>query len=617
MSNRSIAAIADAPGGAAAMDPTPRRGADEAALRSGAEILCEALVRHGVHTVFGYAGGAVLHFYDALYRHPGLYHVTVRHEQAAAHAAAGFARASGRVGVCVATSGPGATNLLTGIADAHLDSVPIVALAGQVATGLIGNDAFQETDMMAMTAAVTKHAFQPRDVSDLEEMIDAAFAIASDGRPGPVFIDLPKDVLAARTTGRARRRLHAVPERRTRESDPRAIERAAELLRKAERPVMLLGGGALSAEAGAPIRALAERLLLPVVTTINAKGVFPESHPQAHGMIGMYGRRSGIWALGEADVVLAFGCRFTDRITGKIAPFVAGKQIVHVDVDAYELGKNVPAEVAIHADARAAAESLLAATSGDAPDERRRIWARRSAVARGHCERCVPHVARSGVHPKQVMDELNRVRRSGDVVTTGVGQHQMFACHFLVHDEPRTFLTSSGLGTMGYGLPAAIGAALARPGSRVFVVDGDGSFQMTSQELATVAQERLPLVVLVLDNAQLGMVRQWQDREYDRLHAAARFDATAGHPDFAALAAAYGVAGADVTRPEDLGPALAEALRRGGPTLIRIAVDPGVDNFPMMPAGQTFADYHGNCVERPGEPFGPAEAREIAEASDA
>lgn len=617
MSICSITTMAEARADAPGPKQTPAAAADRIASRTGADLLCEALVRHGVHTVFGYAGGAVLHFYDALYRHPGLYHVTVRHEQAAAHAAAGFARASGRVGVCVATSGPGATNLLTGIADAHLDSVPIVALAGQVVTGLIGNDAFQETDMMAMTAAVTKHAFQPRDVSELEEMIDAAFAIATEGRPGPVFIDLPKDVLAA-STSCSRRSLQAVPARSTRgEPVPGAVARAAELLRKAERPVMLLGGGALSAEAGAPLRELAERLLLPVVTTINAKGVFPESHPQAHGMIGMYGRRSGIWALAEADVVLAFGCRFTDRITGRTAPFAEGKQIIHVDVDAYELGKNVPVAIAIHADARAAADALLGATSEDAPDERRRTWARRSAVARGHCERCVPHVPKSGVHPKQVMDELNRVRRPGDVVTTGVGQHQMFACHFLIHDEPRTFLTSSGLGTMGYGLPAAIGAALARPGSRVFVVDGDGSFQMTSQELATVAQERLPIVMLILDNAQLGMIRQWQDREYDRRYAAARFDAAPGHPDFKALAGAYGIAGLDVRSPEELGPALAEALRCGGPTLIRIAVDPGVDNFPMMPAGRTFADYHGNCVERPGEPFNAPEARAIAEASHA
>jgi acetolactate synthase-1/2/3 large subunit len=572
------------------------------------------LVRAGVRTVFGYAGGAVLHLYDALYRRPELRHVTVRHEQAAAHAAVGYARASGRVGVCMATSGPGATNLLTGIADASLDSVPIVVLAGQVATTLIGNDAFQETDMMSVTAAVTKHSFQPRDVQELEPAVAAAFRIASSGRPGPVFVDLPKDVLAATAPDHAPPPLALPGYRPAAEPDPRDVARAAAVLAAAERPVMLLGGGALAAGAGGPLRELAERLLLPVVTTINAKGVFPESHPQAHGMIGMYGRRSGIWALGEADAVLAFGCRFTDRITGRAAEFAAGKRIVHVDVDAYELGKNVPAAVAIHADARRAAQALLAATADQRPDEERLRWARRSAAARAICARCVPHAA-PGVHPKLVMDELNRVRRAGDVVTTGVGQHQMFACHFLVHDEPRTFITSSGLGTMGFGLPAAVGAALARPGARVFVVDGDGSFQMTSQELATVAQEGLPIVILVLDNAQLGMVRQWQDREYGSRHAAARFDRAPGHPDFVALARAYGVPGADVTRPEGLGPALDAALERPGPSLLRIAVDPAVDNFPMMPAGRTFADYHGNCVERPGELFAAREARAIAEAA--
>jgi acetolactate synthase-1/2/3 large subunit len=516
----------------------------------------------------------------------------------------------------MATSGHGATNLLTGIADACLDSVPIVVLAGQVSTTLIGNDAFQETDMMAVTAAVTKHSFQPRDVADLEPALEAAFRIAATGRPGPVYVDLPRDLLAAAAPRVRRPPLPLSGYRPAAAPDPTRIAHAARLLGAAKRPVLLLGGGAVASGAGAPLRALAERLQLPVVTTINAKGVFPESHPQAHGMIGMYGRRSGIWALGEADVLLAFGCRFTDRITGRAGEFAARKRIIHVDIDAYELDKNVPAEVAIQADARLAAEALLAAASAlpRAADAERRAWARQNAAARAICERCVPHRAASGVHPKQIMDELNRVRRPGDVVTTGVGQHQMFACHFLVHDEPRTLLTSSGLGTMGFGLPAAIGAALARPGSRVFVVDGDGSFQMSSQELATVAQEGLPIVILVLDNGQLGMVRQWQDREYDRLHAATRFDRAPGHPDFVALAGAYGIPASSVERPDELAAALEAALGRPGPSLLRIAVDPAVDNFPMMPAGRTFAEYGGNCVERPGELFAAGDARAIAEA---
>jgi acetolactate synthase-1/2/3 large subunit len=584
--------------------------------RSGGEIICDALKAHGVDTVFGYAGGAILHFYDALHRDPALYHVTVRHEQGAAHAAAGYARASGRPGVCVATSGPGATNLLTGIMDAYMDSVPVIVLCGQVDSKLIGRDAFQETDMLSITASVTKHGFQPRDVDTLEEVVHAAFHIACSGRPGPVLIDVPKDVLMATTSRRTPRRLRLPGFRAAPPPAPASIAAAATLLQTAQRPLLLLGGGALIAEAGAPLRRLAERFEMPVVTTINAKGVMPESHPLAHGMIGMYGRKSGVWAMTQCDLLLAFGCRFTDRITGTTDAFAAGKRLVHVDVDAYELGKNVPAALAIQADARAAAAALVEATAGCEPTAAQRAWGRQASAARQICERCVPHVAAAGVHPQAVMAALNRVRRPHDIVTTGVGQHQMFASHFLVHDRPRTFISSCGAGTMGFGLPAAIGAARAQPSARVFVVDGDGSFQMTAQELATVAQEELPIVILVLDNQQLGMVRQWQDRVYDGRHSAVRFDGRAGHPDFCRLAEAYGIAAADVGAPEALLPALEEALARPGATLIRVAVDARIDNLPMMPAGSDFSRFYGNCVSRPGELFAGGEARQLAEAAN-
>ena len=598
------------------MQATAARKAPEPAFeRNGAEIICDALKAHGVRTLFGYAGGAILHFYDALHRDPELYHVTVRHEQAAAHAAAGYARATGRPGVCVATSGPGATNLITGIMDGHMDSTPMVVLCGQVDSALIGNDAFQETDVMSITAAVTKHSFQPRHVDEVEGVIHAAFHIASTGRPGPVFIDLPKDVLMATTTQRSPYPLALPGYHPVVDPDPAAVAAAADLLRGAQRPLMLLGGGALIAEAGKPLRALAEQFDLPVVTTINAKGIIPESHPLAHGVIGMYGRKSGVWGLMNADVLLAFGCRFTDRITGRIDRFAARKRIIHVDIDAYELGKNVPAAVAVQADVKKAAEALCHALAANQPSAAQRRWARQMSAARQVCERCVPHTAASGVHPKQVMDALNRLRRPEDIVTTGVGQHQMFACHFLVHDRPRTFLTSAGAGTMGFGLPAAVGAACAHPHARVFVVDGDGSFQMTSQELATVAQEQLKIVILVLDNQQLGMVRQWQDRVYQGRHAAVRFDDRPGHPDLCLLAQAYGLAADDVSRPEQLDAALEAALARDGATLIRIAVDPQVDNQPMMPAGTDYSHFHGNCVAHPGELFAGEEARLLEEAA--
>lgn len=585
------------------------------AARSGADIACDALVAHGVHTVFGYAGGAILHFYDALHRHPGLRHVTVRHEQAAAHAASGYARAGGGVGVCAATSGPGATNLITGIMDAHLDSTPMVVLTGQVPTSLLGRDAFQETDMLALTAPIAKHGFQPRRVEDIEPMLHAAFHLATSGRPGPVVVDLPKDVLVATTTASHPAPLAMPGYRLAPEPNPADVAAAVALLTNAERPLLLVGGGALIAEAGPKLQALAERLGLPIVSTINAKGLISEHHPQSLGMIGMYGRKAAVHALRECDVLLAVGCRFTDRITGPVDAFARGKRIIHVDVDAYELGKNVPVEVAIQSDGRRAAQALLAATSWREPTTTQRRWARGLKAARSICERCVPHVAPSGVHPRVVMQELDRVKAPRDVVTTGVGQHQMFACHFLHHEHPRTFITSSGAGTMGYGLPAAMGAAAARPDARVFVVDGDGSFQMTAQELATLAQEHLPVVVLLLDNAQLGMVRQWQDRVYDGRHEAVRFDARPGHPDFVMLARAYGVAAFDVRTPDELAPALAAATMTRAPALIRIAVDSSIDNQPMMPAGEDYGHFGGLCVPRPGQLFSESETALMEEAS--
>jgi acetolactate synthase-1/2/3 large subunit len=583
--------------------------------RSGAEIICGALKAHGVRTVFGYTGGAILHFYDALHRDPDMYHVTVRHEQGAAHAAAGYARACGRPGVCVSTSGPGATNLVTGIMDAHMDSTPMVVICCQVDSRLIGRDAFQETDMLSITASVSKHGFQPRSVEELEEVMHAAFLLASTGRPGPVVVDVPKDVLVATTTRRSPRPLVLPGYRCAGAPNDADVAAALRLLATAERPVLLLGGGATIADAGVPLRALAEQFALPVVTTINAKGVIPESHPQAHGIIGMYGRKSGVWALGGCDLLLAFGCRFTDRITGAVDAFAAGKRLVHVDVDAYELGKNVPVTLAIQADAGRAAHALLAAARGMRPTPAQQRWARQASAARAVCTRCVPHAAASGVHPKAIMDALNRVRRPEDVVTTGVGQHQMFASHFLAFERPRSFISSCGAGTMGFGLPAAIGAASARPGARAFVVDGDGSFQMTSQELATVAQEGLPIIALILDNAQLGMVRQWQDRVYDGRHTAVRFDQRPGHPDFGLLARAYGLPFADARTVAELDAALDAAIERGGPAVIRVAVDGSVDNLPMMPAGTDFSRFYGNCVSRPGELFVGGEARAIEEAA--
>jgi acetolactate synthase-1/2/3 large subunit len=570
------------------------------AERTGAEIVCDVLLENHVSTLFGYTGGAILPFYDALCRYPALHHVMVRHEQAAAHAAAGYARVTGRAGVCVTTSGPGATNLLTGIMDARLDSTPMVILGGQVSTKLIGSDAFQETDMMCMTATVTKHNFQPRSVEELEEVLRASFVIAQTGRPGPVYVDLPKDVLEAKTSYRGHKHVTLPGYKAVPRLEKSKIKEVLSVLGSAKRPLFLVGGGAVHADAGETVLALAEQWGIPMVTTIMAKGLVSEDHPLVLGPMGMYGRKSAQYALMHCDVLLALGCRFSDRITGNTKVFAEGKTIVHVDIDAYELGKNVPAHVAVQADVKDALQVLLLHAKDTACSEEVAEWRASLGVARQLCVACVPHQAQHGVHPKHVMDVLNACKSPEDVVTTGVGQHQMFATHFLQHQVKRTFVTSGGAGTMGFGLPSAIGCAKAKPDQWVFVVDGDGSFQMTSQELATVAQEGLKIIVLVLDNGQLGMVRQWQDRVYDGRHQAVWFTASEGHPDLAALAQAYGVLGYNVDSAEALREAIADAQQQNRAALIRILVQPNIDMLPMMPSGAKLTDFYGNCVPKPG-----------------
>jgi acetolactate synthase-1/2/3 large subunit len=581
-------------------------------LRSGAQILCDALLDHQVDTLFGYCGGAILPFYDALHQTPALRHVMVRHEQAAAHAAAGYARVTGRPGVCVATSGPGATNLLTGMMDAQLDSTPMVVLAGQVATPLIGLDAFQETDMMSMTSSITKHNYQPRTVIELYDMIHCAFHLASTGRQGVVYIDLPVDVMKATTTHRARHTaLHPGydPEPTLPMS---SLKRAAAAIRDSERPLLLLGGGVVSGNAEVYAQSLAEQLNIPVATTIMAKGAISEHHPQNLGVVGMYGLRSAQWAMMHCDTLVAIGSRFSDRVTGDTRQFARGKQIIHIDIDAYEPGKNVTTAVPIQADALQAVQALLSLTVGYQPNLAQKSWSEQCAVGRQICTKCVPHQAAMGIHPKHVMDALNAAKSSEDVITTGVGQHQMYASHFLKFDRSRTFVSSLGAGTMGFGLAAAMGVAKAKPDVTVFLIDGDGSFQMMCQELSTVAQEDLHIVMLVLDNTNLGMVRQWQDRVYEGRRSATLFTEQPGHPDFTTLAAAYGIPAESVREVGELEAALKTAQARRGPSLIRIEVDPEDDLLPMMPAGGTLADFYGNCVPSPGVLFNAEERRTMA-----
>jgi acetolactate synthase-1/2/3 large subunit len=574
--------------------------------RTGARIIVESLERNGVELAFGYPGGAVIPLYDEILDHADrLRHVLVRHEQGAVHAAAAYARVSGRPGVAIATSGPGASNLLTGIMDAHLDSTPVVVIAGQVASPLIGRDAFQECDMMGMTNPITKHNFQPRSVDELEEMVDQAFFIARTGRPGPVYIDLPKDVQSDTTFNGRGGPLDIPFYVAERTVDPAATRRAANLFRNARRPLLLIGQGAVHADASAALRALAHRLRLPVATTIMAKGTFDERDPLGLGCVGMHGRRVANYAVANCDLLIAFGCRFSDRITGEPKSFATGKQIVHVDIDPYELGKNVPAHVALNCDARDAAVALdgeLREWTAPWTD-----WADHLVRLRQVCGRCVPAFPSRTLGPRQVMEALNRVLRSDDVVTTGVGQHQMFASHFLIRSEPRTFITSGGAGTMGFGLPAAIGAALARPSAQVWAIDGGGSLQMTVQELGTLATCGAKVTVVVLDNGYLGMVRQWQELYYDRRYSAVTLH---GNPDFVRLAEAYGIEGRRVIDTADLDEALNSARDSHHSVLLHVPVEPESNIMPMMPPGGRITDFFGFCMDQPGQFFTPDESAE-------
>jgi len=571
--------------------------------RNGARIVVESLERNGVDLVFGYPGGAVIPLYDEIERRgEKIRHVLVRHEQGGLHAAAAYARVSGRPGVAIATSGPGASNLLTGIMDAHLDSTPVVVIGGQVATSLIGRDAFQECDMMGMTNPITKHNFQARSVEELEEMVDQAFHIATTGRPGPVYLDLPKDV-QTQITFRGRGGPLDLPfYAATRELEGAAIRRAANLIRNSSRPLLLIGQGALHANAARQLEALAVRLRVPVATTIMGKGMFDENHELGLGCVGMHGRRSANYAVASSDLLIVFGCRFSDRVTGEPKSFAAGKRIIHVDIDPYELGKNVPAHVAINGDARDAAEALDRELDGWTPTWT--DWTEHVGYLRGVCNRCVPIQPSTHLDPRSVMEALNAVMDPHDVVTTGVGQHQMFASHFLIRSQPRTFITSGGAGTMGFGLPAAIGASLAKPGVTVWAVDGDGSLQMTAQELGTLAACHAKVVVVVLDNGYLGMVRQWQELYWERRYSAVELT---GNPDFVRLAEAYGIPARLATTRHELDRALRDARDADHSTLIHVPVEPESNIMPMLPPGGKLTDFFGFCMPRPGEFFSPDE----------
>ena len=548
----------------------------------GAEAILKSLEAEGVDTVFGILGGQILELYDALYDAKNIRHILMRHEQCAAHAAEGYARASGKVGVCIATSGPGATNLVTGIADAHMDSIPIVALTGQVPTHLIGNDAFQESDIIGITMPITKHNFQITSPEDIASTMKAAFMIASTRRPGPVLIDLPKDVQQKQLAGEFKYPASiTLPGYKVVKGGghPKQISEAAKMIMAAQRPVIIAGGGVITGEASRELITFAESLGIPVASTLMGKGSFPEEHPLALGMAGMHGRKACNNAITECDLLMVIGMRFSDRVTANVKYFAPDAKIIHIDIDASEIGKNVRVDMPIVGDSKLVLQNLIKATGK--LKGKRTEWDKKIAEWK---KEYAPIYEYDNVPIKQqmVMKEINRILNDKTIITTEVGQCQMWAAHYLNIKNPRTFISSGGLGTMGFGFPAAIGAKVAKPDYTVMDIGSEGSFLMTGQDLATCVVENIPVITVLLENRYLGMVKQWQDLFYNKRRSQTYLGEV---PDFVKYAEAFHAKGIQVDKPGDIRSALQEAIKCGEPTIIAIKVDPHEHILPMIPPG--------------------------------
>ncbi|HEY8256738.1 MAG TPA: biosynthetic-type acetolactate synthase large subunit [Gemmatimonadales bacterium] len=543
---------------------------------TGSQILCRALLEEGVDVLFGYPGGAIMPFYHALPEFPDLRHVLVRHEQAAAHAADGYARASGRAGVCVATSGPGATNLVTGLATAHMDNTPVVAITGQVPRAMIGRDAFQETDIIGITQPITKHSRLIEDAEEIADAVREAFAVAMEGRRGPVLLDVPKDVQNQKAEWTARK-----PERRTGRAggDIEArCDEAARLVAQSRRPLIMAGHGIILSDAYDELRALAERTGIPVITTLLGISALPESHPLHLGMPGMHGEVHVNRAIQGADLIIGVGLRFDDRVTGNLAAFARGAKIVHIELDPSEIGKNVPVAVGIVGDAKAVLRALL------------------DRVAQRDCEAWRAEIAgfvrprvdgfRGGLTPEGILAAIGEATSGQCTIVSDVGQHQMWVAKLFPYQRPNTHITSGGLGTMGFAVPAAMGVALARPEEPVWAISGDGGFQMNMQEIATMVQEGIPVKMAIFNNGYLGMVRQWQQFFHGR-----RYSATPiWSPDYVRLAEAYGIPGWRVDAAEQVEDVLAAAMARPGPALVEFAIEQEANVFPMIPPGASLSE---------------------------
>ena len=550
---------------------------------SGADIIIEALREEQVTHVFGYPGGAVLHIYDAIYKQKDITHILARHEQGAVHEADGYARASGKVGVAIVTSGPGLTNAVTGIATAHADSIPLVVISGQVPSVLIGNDAFQEVDAVGITRPCVKHSFLVKDVTELALTIKKAFHIARSGRPGPVLIDVAKDVTGAFTDFNYPDEVSLRSYQPTVEGHVGQIKRALKSLKKAKRPVLYFGGGVILDNAHAELIDVARRLHLPVTGTLMGLGGYPGNDPQFLGMLGMHGTYEANMAMHHADVLFAVGARFDDRVTGDVNKFCPHAEIIHVDIDPSSISKNVTVHIPIVGSVRAVLGEMLHQMGEETADPAHTAdwWAQ---IAKWRAVDSLKYETDGErIKPQQVIETLYKLTGGRAIIASDVGQHQMWAAQYFPFHEPRRWINSGGLGTMGFGYPAAIGAKIARPEEDVYCITGDGSIQMMIQEMTTALQYQVPVKILCLNNGYLGMVRQWQEFFYDRRYSMSTMDV---QPDFIKLAEAYGHSGVRIERPADLEPALREVIAQKDKTIfVDIITDPGENVYPMIPAG--------------------------------
>jgi acetolactate synthase-1/2/3 large subunit len=558
-------------------------------LMNGAKMLLECLAREGVDCFFGYPGGVTLPLYDAVYDHH-IRHVLVRHEENACFAAEGYARSTGKVGVCCATSGPGATNLVTGLVDAMMDSIPIVAITGQVTSKLIGSDAFQEADTFGITRSCTKHNYLVKKLEDLPQVVHEAFYIAASGRPGPVLVDIPKDVFQAQGHYTPVTSIHLPGYKVFTEGHTGQIRRAAQVIWEAERPFIYAGGGIIAANASGELRELAEIADAPVVTTLMGLGGMPSNHPNFVSMPGMHGSYAANMGMTHCDVLIALGVRFDDRVTGRLAAFAPHAKVIHVDIDPAEIGKNRVADIPIVGDVKRVlmrlnellrGAGLQACAGPPGPALQRRAWW--SQIRGWQAEHpLVPVTSDSEIKPQHLMMEIDRLSAGEAIVCSDVGQHQMWAAQLIRFNAPRLWINSGGLGAMGFGLPSAIGAQFARPDKLVFALVGDGGFQMSIPELSTIASYGLPIKIVVMNNGYLGMVRQWQELFYNNRLSAVELDC---FPDAEKLAGAYGFKGRTIDKPWELAAALEEAVREPGPYLLNVKVSPYENVYPMVPAG--------------------------------